>query len=251
MAFPYQLYGGATRPDALNFNPDFSQALISLYNAAPPEVQRELGLTSGFRDTATQARLFNASDKSGHMVAAPGHSKHESGTAADLYGFGTGGGKVSDATKAWIHQNAGAHGLYFPMSYEPWHIQLGKGGAAAPSGGGGDANVASTLAGAVDPRAAVMAQLENNPWKTIADTALKRGGLVGEGSAGGGLNAPSVADPGIPALETASANAMPTGPDPLAAQPGSFTSQLGDLASLFTVKPTIGAAAQAKPTRRA
>ena len=97
-----------------------------------------------------------------------------------------------------------------------------------------------------------MAMTENNPWKSITDTAPKRGGLIGEGSAGGGLAAPPAADPGIPALETASANAMPdpTLTDPLAAQPNSFTSQLGSLASLFKVGPIGQAAAgQGLPKR--
>ena len=245
MALPYQLYGGATRPDALNFNEAFNTALLSLYQSAPPEVQRELGLTSGFRSNATQQRLFNASDKSGKMVARPGHSKHESGTAADLYGFGLGGGKgVSETTRNWVHQNAKAHGLYFPMSYEPWHIQLAGDGtpaAAGPEGSG----MGQVMAGAMDPRAAIMAELENNPWKTVSDAAPKRGGLVGEGSAGA-LTPDS--DPGIPLLETASATVTP---DTLAApaSPMAPTNVLPQLADLFKgrVKPIGQAAAQARP----
>src|SRR5262245_19395363 len=136
-SFPYRLYGGALRPDAISgFNPAFASALINLYNAAPPEVQRELGLTSGFRSIAVQRQLFNKSDRSGRMVAAPGKSKHNYGMAADLYGFGLGGGgpKVSAATREWVHQNAQAQGLYFPMSYEPWHIQLARGSQQAGPG---------------------------------------------------------------------------------------------------------------------
>jgi hypothetical protein len=241
MALPYRLYGGATRPDALNFNPAFGSALTSLYNAAPPEVQRELGLTSGYRSPEVQARLWEASDKTGRTVARPGHSKHQHGTAADLYGFGlSGAGRVSDATRQWVKANAEAHGLYFPMDYEPWHIQLrGDGSAVAAGGGGGGtgggaaSSLGSTMAGAVDPRAIAMAQLEHNPWKTITDVAPKRGGLVGEGSAG--VTAGADADPGIPPLETAAARVPTT---PLTGGPGSpdISGQLGRLANLFKVK---------------
>jgi len=149
MAFPYKLYGGATRPDALNFNDPFNQAMVTLYNAAPPSVQAELGLTSGFRSRAVQEALWAGSDKTGHSVARPGHSKHESGNAADLYGFGLKGGgpKVSEETRAWVHGNADKFGLYFPMGHEPWHIQLRKAG-----GGGGtptteEAAIANAVSG--------------------------------------------------------------------------------------------------------
>jgi hypothetical protein len=250
-ALPYKLYGGATRPDALNFDPGFNTALLNLYQAAPPEVQTELGLTSGYRSPAVQQVLWDRSDKTGHSVARPGRSKHQHGTAADLYGFGLGDGPhVSDATKAWVKANAEAHGLYFPMAHEPWHIQVrGEGGgapAAAPAAPGG---VAGVMASAVDPRAATMGQLEDNPFKAITDAGPKRGGLVGEGSAGGGLTA-GAADPGIPALETASATLSP--PPPAAGTPKAMGTQLGQLAQLFKVKP-VGQAGQAgqAPTRRA
>lgn len=138
MASPYKLYGGALRSDAISgLNPEFEAALEAMYAGAPPEVQRELGLNSAYRDRATQTRLFNASDRTGRTVARPGTSKHEKGMAADLYGFGLkGGGDVSQATKDWVKANAGNYNLYFPMGYEPWHIQMmakaGDGAAATP-----------------------------------------------------------------------------------------------------------------------
>jgi D-alanyl-D-alanine carboxypeptidase len=123
--FPYRLYGGATRPDAITgLDPRFSAALSSLYAAAPPEVQAQLGLTSGYRSIERQRQLWEASDKSGHWVARPGHSMHNLRLAADLYGFGTGGGNVSGEARDWVHQAAPGFGLSFPMSYEPWHVQL-------------------------------------------------------------------------------------------------------------------------------
>jgi hypothetical protein len=131
--FPYRLYGGATRPDAISgLNAQFSSALEQLYQAAPPDVQSQLGLTSGYRSKDVQRRLWEASDRSGHMVAAPGHSQHNFGLAADLYGFGTGGGSVTPEARQWVHQNAPNYGLAFPMSYEPWHVQLAGDTKASP-----------------------------------------------------------------------------------------------------------------------
>jgi D-alanyl-D-alanine carboxypeptidase len=249
---PYRLVGGAMRPDALNFNEAFGQALNALYAAAPPQVQRELALTSGYRSPEQQQILWNASDKTGHTVARPGRSKHQHGTAADLAGFGIGGNGVSQTTKDWVHANAKAHGLYFPMSYEPWHIQLqGDGGApgTTPAGGG----TAGAMAAAIDPRAVVLAQMEGNPFKAITDVGPKRGGLVGAGSAGGGEAAAPDADPGIPPMETAQATMAP---DPLSNAQAPIK-KLSQLAQMFKVKPIGQASAgsapegQALPIRRA
>jgi hypothetical protein len=148
MAFPYALYGGATRSDAISgLSPAFTQALLNLYAGAPPEVQRELGINSAYRSPEVQAKLFNASDRSGHSVAAPGKSRHNFGDAVDLYGFGLkGGGNVSDATKQWVRNNAGRFGLAFPMSYEPWHLQLAKGDAGSQEAPG---NLSDVFAGAI------------------------------------------------------------------------------------------------------
>lgn len=270
MALPYQLTGGATRPDAISgLNPSFSQALTALYESAPPEVQAELGLSSAYRSPERQRELYEASDKSGKMVAAPGKSKHNHGTAADLSGFGLkgGGSGVSDATKNWVHSNAGRFGLTFPMDYEPWHIQLaGDGGAKAYAGASpapAPADLGATMAGSVDPRLLAMMQA-NSPLNSLnfTDTAEKRGGLVGVASAGG---TPATADAAssIPPIESAAATVAPTPPIPAPVTPLQMAAGAVDptspLAELFTVKP-IGTAAyrgtaesgQAKPlTRRA
>ena len=87
-------------------------------------MQRELAITSGYRSPEVQQKLWDASDKTGHSVAAPGKRKHQHGTAADLAGFGLGGDDgVSPETKAWVRNNAGTYNLFFPMGHEPWHIQ--------------------------------------------------------------------------------------------------------------------------------
>jgi hypothetical protein len=97
--------------DEQGLNPDFASRLNQLFQAVS---QRggNLGITSGFRTTAQQAALFAKSDKSGVKVAAPGHSNHEKGLAADLNG-----------SLDLAHQLAPLFGLTFPMSYEPWHIE--------------------------------------------------------------------------------------------------------------------------------
>lgn len=77
-------------------------------------------ITSGFRTRAEQAALFAA--KPG-LAAPPGRSRHESGLASD--------------GPRWGGRNPGAHGLRYPMSYEPWHVEPQnaaemRGGPGAP-----------------------------------------------------------------------------------------------------------------------
>lgn len=129
---PYRV-GGATRPDALNFDPAFGTSLANLFAAAPPEIAEHLRLTSGYRSPEVQSRLFaDAVQKYGSesaarkWVAPPGRSRHNMGLAADF--------KYLDPTaQEWVHANAGDHGLHFPMSWEPWHIEpVGSRDGAAP-----------------------------------------------------------------------------------------------------------------------
>ena len=75
-----------------------------------------LSVVSGYRSVEEQQALWDASDKTGTWVAAPGKSNHNHGVAVDL-GFET-----DDATD-WAHANAARFGLMFPMDYEPWHIE--------------------------------------------------------------------------------------------------------------------------------
>jgi len=117
--------GGATRPDSFSgMDKEFYAALAALIAAAPPEIQQQLKVNSGFRSIERQKQLWEQSDKSGKMVARPGRSQHNHGRAADLK-------FLSPKAKEWVHANAAAHGLTFPMSWEPWHIEL-----AGARGGG-------------------------------------------------------------------------------------------------------------------
>lgn len=78
-----------------------------------------IGLGSGYRSVAEQAKIYNAW-KSGRYkvprVAKPGSSNHNYGLAMDLR-FG------NTAARQWAHQNAARYGLRFPMADEPWHIE--------------------------------------------------------------------------------------------------------------------------------
>lgn len=117
--------GGAARPDALSgMNPDFNRSLAAMFAAAPPDVQAGMRLSSGYRSPEVQAGLYqNALQKYGSeqearkWVAPPGRSQHNHGTAGDLQ-------FVNDAARQWAHQNAGNYGLAFPLSNEPWHVEL-------------------------------------------------------------------------------------------------------------------------------
>jgi hypothetical protein len=81
-----------------------------MQSAAPGRV--ELG--NGWRSNEQQRRLH--AQKPG-LAAKPGHSNHEFGLALDIT-------YENAATRRWVHANAHRFGLWFPMDYEPWHVQL-------------------------------------------------------------------------------------------------------------------------------
>tara|TARA_R110000851_G_scaffold22626_6_gene66996 strand:- start:518 stop:3901 length:3384 start_codon:yes stop_codon:yes gene_type:complete len=126
--------GGAQRGDSFTgMNDQFSSGLDAMIAAAPESVQKSLKVSSGFRSVARQKELWaGALKKYGSVaearkwVAPPGNSQHGHGNAADLK-------FQSDEAKQWVHANAGQFGLSFPLSNEPWHIEL----ATARGGGGG------------------------------------------------------------------------------------------------------------------
>lgn len=132
--------GAAGRSDSLSgLDPEFMQIIEALYAAAPPEVQKGLQITSGFRSPEVQAQLYkNAVRKYGSesaarkWVAPPGRSHHGMGDAID-WKFG------SDAARDWVHENASRFGGSFPLGHEPWHMEIagsrGGGGGVAPTTG--------------------------------------------------------------------------------------------------------------------
>ena len=108
--------GSDSQSDPGGFVPEFSQRLGAMIAASGGRLK----INSGYRSVAEQKKLFDAAVKKYGSVAAarkwvapPGNSKHNHGLAADLAG-----------DLAWAHKNAARFGLYFPMSYEPWHIEL-------------------------------------------------------------------------------------------------------------------------------
>lgn len=127
--------GGATRPDSFTgLTPEFASALANMFMAAPPDVQAQLRVSSGFRSPERQAQLweqalakYGSPEAARKWVAPPGRSQHNHGNAVDLKYLG-------DAARAWAHENAGQFGLAFPLSNEDWHIELAsaRGGKPAP-----------------------------------------------------------------------------------------------------------------------
>ena len=88
-----------------------------------------LGITSGFRTTEQQARLY--AEKGPGWAAPPGRSNHERGTAADLNYNG------KSTLPDEVYKRAGELGIAFPLKDrankpEPWHAEP----AGARAGGG-------------------------------------------------------------------------------------------------------------------
>lgn len=129
---------GATREDAQNIDPRMLAAMQGLYGAAPEDLRTGLSMHSAYRSPERQAELYAAAlEKYGSpeaarkWVAPPGKSNHNRGLAIDLT-------YASPEVREWVHANAANHGLAFPLSNEPWHIELAgvRGdGAAAPQAG--------------------------------------------------------------------------------------------------------------------
>jgi len=98
-----------------NVNPELRSRIEAMYKAAPASAKAGFYVISGRRDTALQAKLY-ARYKAGKggIAAAPGHSKHEIGMAAD----------IRDPS-GWFHKHAGEYGLGFPMGKRDWpHMQM-------------------------------------------------------------------------------------------------------------------------------
>ena len=102
--------------DPGGFVPEFKTRLAAMVAASGGRLK----ITSGYRSPERQAQLYAAALKkygseqaARKWVAPPGKSKHGEGVAADL------GGDLD-----WAHKNAARFGLYFPMSWEPWHVEI-------------------------------------------------------------------------------------------------------------------------------
>lgn len=133
-------------------NADFLGRLKQMFADNP-----KLSLTSGYRSTAEQARLYarwQARVPGQAPAAPPGRSNHEKGTAADI-------GPRSEY--GWLAANAPKYGLKKPMSYEPWHWEPSNtvGGAATPGaeepGGGAGGAPAAPAVSTLTPLTAALA----------------------------------------------------------------------------------------------
>jgi secretion/DNA translocation related TadE-like protein len=98
----------AAPPGSEGLQPFFAARLACLFARI-----EGLWIVSGYRTRAEQAALF--AQKPG-LAAPPGQSNHEVGLAADL------GYPTASAERA-ADAEAGACGLEFPVSYEPWHVE--------------------------------------------------------------------------------------------------------------------------------
>ena len=194
-----------------NLKPQFSRALQTMIESAPPEIREHLRIGSGYRDPEYQAKLYaDAVRKYGSegaarkWVAPPGKSQHGHGQAVDLsYG--------SPAAREWAQANAANYGLNFPMAHEPWHIEAA--GARDPNTkvlppeAGGPAPGQPTPSPGVTqmPPAASAAPFRTDftPEAPAAPQESSLGGIFGGlakglgGSGGGNLNIETHMSPGM------------------------------------------------------
>lgn len=125
-----------------DLDPRFAAALQQMIAA-----NRSISPFSGYRSPERQAELFQAAvqkygseEAARAHVAPPGHSFHNKRLAADL-------AYADEAARQWAHANAGKYNLLFPLTHEPWHIEL----AGARSGAPGQPGGVGTWTGAVSP----------------------------------------------------------------------------------------------------
>lgn len=134
---------GHTAEHIDGMKPELQTRLAALFQSAPAGMREKLGIVSGRRSVARQRELWEASDKSGKWVGSPEGSRHVHGDAADLGYDGKRLDKAPADVQKWVHDNAAAFDLKFPLGHEAWHVE-----AAETRGGKGGA----PLTGAVDPR---------------------------------------------------------------------------------------------------
>lgn len=113
--------------DVSDLSGEFGNRLQAAIAAAEAATGARAVISSGFRTTAEQARIYAEHQAmpgglAAHPAAPPGSSLHEVGAAADL-----GPGAVLD----WLHAHAGEYGLEFLPGQtginDPGHIQIAGG----------------------------------------------------------------------------------------------------------------------------
>jgi hypothetical protein len=133
----------------------------------------EFRIYSAFRSVQFQAQLYaddkrkNGGKASG-FVAPPGRSNHgplpgkygnNLGHAVDISTIGGGRLALGQKATSWIHANARAYGVVFPIVYrkngtafEPWHCEYPQGGATVQGASPTDVAGASTSSKGVKPK---------------------------------------------------------------------------------------------------
>ena len=159
--------GAAARPDSISgFDPRLNDRLTQFFLSAPAEVRDVMRITSGFRSPEKQAQLwqealtkYGSPEAARKWVAPPGRSNHNHGTAADLK-------YLSPAAQEWAHANAANYGLAFPLSNEPWHIEIAEargGKPAMPAGGTGGLSYGAAQPNITSGGAAAIAEMFGPP----------------------------------------------------------------------------------------
>ncbi len=117
------LASGKGQDHILGMAAEFQRKLATMLASMPDDLKGSVSVNSGYRSTERQAQLwldalkkYGSPEAARKWVAPPGNSQHNKGNAADL-------GYSSDASRQWVHQNAGNFGLSFPLSNENWHIE--------------------------------------------------------------------------------------------------------------------------------
>lgn len=164
----YLIGGAAARPDSLTgFDPRLNDRLGQMFTSAPSEVRDVLRISSGYRSPEKQAQLwqealtkYGSPEAARKWVAPPGKSNHNHGTAADLK-------YLAPAAQQWVHSNAANYGLAFPLSNEPWHIEVAeaRGGKAPamPAGGTGGLSYGAAQPNIASGSAAALADMFGPP----------------------------------------------------------------------------------------
>jgi LAS superfamily LD-carboxypeptidase LdcB len=150
-----------------------------------------LGVTSMTRSTQRQTELWNAALKkygsaaaARKWVAPPGSSNHEKGCACDLNFTGGSNG----AFARWVRANAQRFGLHFPLSNEPWHIELQetRGGGLSREAVARGLKPADLTWQATLARQGAGVDIKGQSIKPNPMAAAESGGRAAAGAGGGG-----------------------------------------------------------------